>query len=596
MRVAYNQFWAEVGERQDFETVTNAEGDDNYEVIVNKLTQGITAGGTRQDIAMNDARTEFDWNSSATKYAILVTDGAPFLAGTSTETLDGYLETAATNLKNRGITLITVGVSMGDVVNGNYILNKIASRDANDVPYFYQVEDAEDLKYILDDILRSVMAEATVKGHVEDKIDSAFYPVSIDGTPLGNGDKIDLDGKLTTDTSKPYGVITKTGDTFSVKWSDQSMPWDGWTGSVYVKAKEDFLGGNTINTNNGDALAVADSYTLSGKDASGQTITGTVDLSGMPLDKRSYSLETPHVNVKELALTQNSTEWTVYLGTEVDPVSELTKLFEKIDIREVVSGDTNHMITDKSQMLGGTGKNSKTFTLSSLTGALSQQDVTDLLAGESLTYRYDGTKSSTYGHGYVGDIVVSLVNTSGCYNKGNHATEAVGKDAEYTLKVEYQPHTSAERESELDITQDDYHSDSPGGEVPKTGNGMTSQNTHVINVFATGLQITKTDESFEEVLKEAKFTLYRTARSTDDQSKVVSINGIEGRYYPAADLDTSSTGTASVEAVEQLRTGEQYYLVETKEPAGYTKLETPIPVTLTISDLFTTGSKQQYYS
>ncbi len=53
-----------------------------------------------------------------------------------------------------------------------------------------------------------------------------------------------------------------------------------------------------------------------------------------------------------------------------------------------------------------------------------------------------------------------------------------------------------------------------------------------------------------------------------------------------ADLDTSATGVAVKEQIEQLEEGEKYYLIETQAPAGYNAI-TPIPVTLTLKDVYT---------
>ena len=38
------------------------------------------------------------------------------------------------------------------------------------------------------------------------------------------------------------------GDEYGIKWSTQEFTWDGWQGTVYVKAKEDLLGGNAVKT------------------------------------------------------------------------------------------------------------------------------------------------------------------------------------------------------------------------------------------------------------------------------------------------------------------------------------------------------------
>jgi uncharacterized surface anchored protein len=97
----------------------------------------------------------------------------------------------------------------------------------------------------------------------------------------------------------------------------------------------------------------------------------------------------------------------------------------------------------------------------------------------------------------------------------------------------------------------------------RAGN-ISKDNTHIINVYVKGLQITKVDLD-DRMLPGAKFALYRTAR--DGETDLLEING--GQYFKIADLDTSSTGIATKEQIEQLEEGEQYYLVETQAPEGY---------------------------
>ena len=104
----------------------------------------------------------------------------------------------------------------------------------------------------------------------------------------------------------------------------------------------------------------------------------------------------------------------------------------------------------------------------------------------------------------------------------------------------------------------------------------------LINVYVKGLQITKVDLN-DQILPGAKFALYRTAR-TGETSDLMTIE--EGQYYKVADLDTSTTGIAIQEQIEQLNEDEQYYLVETQAPPGYIMLA-PIPVNLLLSDVFT---------
>ncbi|MBQ9662950.1 MAG: LPXTG cell wall anchor domain-containing protein, partial [Oscillospiraceae bacterium] len=458
--------------------------------------------------------------------------------------------------------------------------------------YNYNAEDAAAIVDCITQIVKNVVLQANLKGQVTDVIDSAFYPVTSDGTPLADGDWITLNGeKVAAENKNAAGQVKydSGSNIWSVCWKDQQFDWptkdsagnitgSGWKGVLYVKAKENFLGGNAISTNAAGSEIKAEKYIS--RTGSEMNLT----------DEHSTDLLTPHVNVDELALTEANTEWTVYLGTEVNPKDQLKKLLRGIDIRKVVSGDTNEMITSKDQMLAGTSVSSKTMKLTEYLG-LDTDDkinalITELLSSGSKTFQYNSsTMTTAYGHGYVGDIVVSLENTTGCYSKDNHATEEVGTDAEFTLKVEYIPKDQATRNVELSITDGDYHTTAGGSAGDATGT-MTSVNTHKIIVFAKSIQLTKTDESFNNVLTGAKFALYRTARSEETGS---TLSGVEGSYVKVEDLDCSANGvvTKQFKISEKLNENEKYYIVESKSPDGYNMLTYPIEVTFSISDSYT---------
>jgi hypothetical protein len=173
----------------------------------------------------------------------------------------------------------------------------------------------------------------------------------------------------------------------------------------------------------------------------------------------------------------------------------------------------------------------------------------------------------------------------------SHDTEKVGNSVEtYTLIVNYVPLTEEERkdllveQGKVNASDSDYQHHG-GRSMEKAALEAESDNFHVINVFAKGFHITKTSEDYSKVLTGAKFVLYRTARNTDDASKIETVSGLDGSWYPAAALDCSSDGTASLNAIEKLKDGESYYLVETEVPAGYIRIS-PIPVVISTTDYY----------
>ncbi|MDO4891099.1 MAG: SpaA isopeptide-forming pilin-related protein, partial [Coriobacteriaceae bacterium] len=323
-----------------------------------------TLGGTRTDKALTDA-LGFEWGDSNTKYAILITDGAPQF-GSQSSSSDGYdpdpynsnsytLEQQTAELvrrikvikqeyEERGIKLITVGLSMKDVEMGTQLLYDIADT-VNGKRMFFEAESGDELENILLEIVKNFILPCNVYGDVTDTVGEAFYLVDrTTGKPLKAGDHISLSGDVTDDLSGAYGTVQADGTT--VKWENQEFTPEGWHGSVYVKAKEDLLGGNMLPTNTGNAVIEAKQYsTRTNPDHKITLTTNTEQLVNPEKFHPVQQRETPLVNVNELSFLHDQTEWTVYLGTEVDPKDQLRRLYDDILVEEVIKNgkgqDTN---------------------------------------------------------------------------------------------------------------------------------------------------------------------------------------------------------------------------------------------------------------
>ena len=560
---------------QDFQSM---KGNPNLSISVRD-----TGGGTRQDLALEDAR-RFSWDVNHKKYAILITDGAPVVGSKGSidqkdiDTIRSNIGTEATNLKNQDVTLITVGLSTQNVYFGSNKLKEIASQDPNGAgKLFFQAEHADDLEGILLDILRRIMNQKTVAGEVTDVIDEAFYPVDQsgkpisegmylnDGTPIGYNERVD----------EPRYEWKKVNNNWVITYYNQEFgPDEAWKKTVLVKAKEDFLGGNTIPTNVN--ASVQPKWYL---DENRQK---------HEYSESSISLPKPYVNVDELSLTKNDTEWTVYLGTEVDPKEQLQKLFNEILVNEVVTqtADGAHVIMagadatlypiEKSDVDGRAAKNGavpETFQLSKV-APLTEDDWTSLINGQQVIKPY-----SAYTHD-AGNIIYTLTQTvmekeDGLNASRPHNTAVVGQNVEqYTLTARYVP--AAET-----TPSDGWHT-TPGGTRGVVTGNMESENTHRIHVFAKLLTVKKMDSTLENSLKGAEFTLY-SPTDTPQAEDVLNINNAD--YVPASDpFVVGDDGVAEIGLIRALDSG-SYYLVETKAPDGYVAAE-PIKVTLTISDTF----------
>ena len=614
VRVAYNLFASQIYESDSFKDLR-----DNANSLF-AIPLEYTKSGTRQDLALYDGNfnpsypwtidtsdelsaNEFGWDTGSDQYVILVTDGAPNGASMND------VRTAAQNLKTQypNVKIFTIGLSTKDVDGGSQMLYDIAD-DVGGMRQFYEAEKAQDLEYILLKILRTIMAEGLVRGTVSDTIDKGFYPVDAQGNPLSagvykNGTRIQnaqisdyvSGGKPTAaHQNEVFYTWEQIGDEWKITWYNQEIGWDDndsttgnpWTGTVYVKAKEDYLGGNLIETNDGNAQIEPTGIKL--------VINGTPESNWRPLEDMSkIDLPIPRVNVHNLETKENSTTWTVYKGTSVTPKEQLEALWDAIPIEEVVSSSENgqHKKTTGAAANVGTAGNGETFTLGSLMAEVAPDFNIDSLIDQITSTKNSASTSfeyAAYGH-KSGTITVKVERTVGNKTPAEHTADTVGSPVEqYKVTFTYQPYAENQRHSlisegwseaeQQDFEKNGYHNGPNGRGTEETGE-IKSENTHTINVYVKGLQITKVDLD-DQILTGAKFALYRTARA-GETSNLITID--DDQYYKIADLDTSATGVATKDQIERLNDGEQYYLVETQVPAGYDAIE-PIPVNLIFSD------------
>ena len=592
VRFAYNTFNLNLGsQRQDFDTVEPVTGLD---------LSNSHGGGTRPDQAFRDALS-FDWQGDD-KYVILITDGAPQgqRDGESDNDFDRIsteVMTQAQSLKDSGVKLITIGLSLDKVPHGKKLLYDLADEDKNGEKMFFMAENASELPNILRHVTKTIMEHAIVYADVTDTVGEAFYPVDKEsGLPLQPGEMIDIEGRKTDDVAQAAGIVQEDGRT--IKWVNTAIdPVNGWHGALFVKAKEDYLGGNAVQTN-GSAEILAKGYR-----------TGDADydfdqsLLGDKLKSLEIDFDSPRVNVNELTFPSESTEWTVYLGTQVDPEEQLKKLYEGILVTEVVNEDgslyypiePNSIVDDRT---GGESGTAQTFALAPLILDLIKEDhdLADLYVrndeldwdaflaaiqqpgGVVVPYHVYGTE------GEDSNITITLTREGDSAALAEHPTTAVNGTNDdgdsvpaekYVLTVQYNP---------------DYDHVLPAGQGGhgnyQFGTGTygamyqghaagreTSTNTHVVNVYNVPLDVYKTDGN-NEPLAGAVFKLYKV-----DETNGSHISALDSshKYVEVAAATSGADGIARLKHNNEdfgLVLGETYYLIEAEAPENYTKLST----------------------
>ena len=481
-----------------------------------------TDGGTRQDLALEHVRNTHSTTGSG-QYLILITDGAPVSSspsvGTATDTANASgtvyerINYQAQMLKNNGVTLATVGLGMKDVESGSKALRYIstngpstsASVTGDHGEWWFQPENAAELTSILcDQILSQITSISKIENSDEtvvDYISDSFYPIDkATGKALADGELIDSDGnKVSAGSTSAVGTVRVDGSgAFYVEWLNCDLnQTDGWKGTICLKAKEDFIGGNAINTN--------------------KSATLTLSKGGV------YEFDKPTVNVHLLEMNSLSSQVTVYKGDIINeegssPEDSLRSFFEKIEFSKLLSGsgDTYNKV-GKGE---ADGCKAATFTLEYALGrSLTEDEWTRLKNGESISlpYSYDDTD------GELGYFTISLSKTGTNADYDSHeAKEAKGTEnaiETYTLNVSYTAYrlgdAGGNKRPDANVHNGAAGPGTEVGSVETTlaeGKGtVKSESTHTVYAIDGQIQVRKVIE--EDLKSESDqtytFTLYR---------------------------------------------------------------------------------------
>lgn len=453
---------------------------------VNKVN---TFDGSRPDRALITAsvmlenRTNSDAGNDRARYTVLLTDGAPVITADDNGTVrDVYaaISTNAESVRNRS-TLFTVALNLDEAQTGSEKLEQIASYKGSSKHCYPYSASAEAKDAVVFANLKNAQSISNTGAHALDVISHSFYPIAWSTDEVkdrqflysGNGrnwyllevgDWITLEGEY-YGTAEPYGESgygqlrsgqnhshgshcytsvrnQNTGkyensQTCTIAADDLYIQWDhlhgletaaGWTGTVYVKAREDFIGGNAIHTDTEACIAIGSSATY--------------------FDK-------PTVNVRLLDMNQNSSEVTVFLGEMVNstdesamasPIGTLQDFFAKTRFTKLIpdfEGNYSLLMNAVDAAIADDGLEGDAFYLNYAMGGLTDQQWVSLINGNDVIveYTYDD-------NGPVGYFTFRLTKTGGASDFAAHkSTESCEKQnphddcnvpAEaYTLHVTY---------------------------------------------------------------------------------------------------------------------------------------------------------------
>ncbi len=558
---------------------------ENADTLVDAVNSINTSGGTRQDLALEHAYNHLTGNitykdgSSNDKFTkdpkytftILITDGAPVRSDNSAPPLDTiYSQIRSFGAQvRRESTLVTIGLGMNNVEGGKQVLQDIASLPQ----YANMLEDASDLTEVLHDLLFSSLTPKEtqeISGDIEDVISDSFYPIAwvnkgsytgrsvlySDGARdwiiLEPNDWITLDGEFigTRQGTRGHGQLTQdaNGD-MRISWSNRTLSGNvAWTGRFYVKAKEDFVGGNAIDTNK----------------------YASIDVGGTALE-----LPVPTVNVRLLNLNQGNSEVTVYLGDTINgrddsPIDSLKYFYNHTRFTKVHSD-----IPDRSGLDFGPiqnaldpdahaddGLQNDTFLLKYAMG----KDLTDeqwkhLMESEDNTVVIDYTYDDDSSHGPVGYFTFRLTKNGETADFDSHKATIAGQHVEdYTLHITYTAYELSEAsvlESNTRRPDVNVHNGrgGPGTEVSdevvskrlEDGYGIVDKdNVHIVNVISGSIRITKeiTKELISNTDQVFQFILHRSEDGNEHSADIsLEVTVKANKTTGTAQVDNLKRGT-----------------------------------------------------
>lgn len=263
---------------------------DDFKEVVNGLE---TQGGTQPSLGLDRAKTILNGQDGTKKqYVILLTDGCP--ADDTYENVgDSVRELLDTQDGKFDRTLMTVSVGLFDSNRylkeaKDYLEEWASNVGDSEEKYAFSTDNADGLSGVFRSILAAITSNVPVEhATIKDYIDPRFEIINADG------------GRTGTDEGGTYVI-----------WENQDINAEGldgtagWSRTIQVKAKKDYIGGNAVTTNGA---------------GSGITVGDTT----LPFDN-------PKVNVK-VDLEVGNYEKTIFKGDSVaDGITDVT------DIRDLL--------------------------------------------------------------------------------------------------------------------------------------------------------------------------------------------------------------------------------------------------------------------
>lgn len=455
----------------------------------NFITNKTASGGTPMGAGLEETARLLNSASYPKKYVLFFTDGMPGYFTEWGEPVErsncmvansAYNE--ATDIKNNSVTIYTVGYgnmnttfhwqpghsgSSNSYDNhnnhntwttaGNFLSDYIASENCA-----FLAGDTEELNKIFTDIAGSLGSNLTMQVQsIKDIVDERFnllveitkgqYSGQVWQDPTTDKRyRLAKDGDTITDSIGNSGEVSydEKTKTYTIIWSNVTIPNvndKGWSASFYVKAKEDFMGGNMVPTNGPESgIYVSDG-----------------DVVKFPM---------PTVNVKLLTLQSEDKEVTYFKGESINPKNFIQELLDTAEVVELVNDSTGKKVT---------------IPVSDLVDTLTDKQLNSLAQGNSVdvNYSYGDTDD------IVGTFTLQFAVQDNKGQLGEHRLDQSGDAVEkYVLTVTYTAKNLVERQS---IT-DGKELSTPGANAGTVVDKVVTAPKYIVNVVAGSITVRKT--------------------------------------------------------------------------------------------------------
>lgn len=465
-----------------FKDVKETQDVQELDTHITTMTKG---GGTPMGAALNEAESLLENDAKySNKYVLLFTDGLPGHneddnAFNCMVANDAYNH--ASSMKSAGTTIYTVGYGSGleekfywmlghssntgyghgnhntETSGTNFLSQYIASENCA-----FTTNNIDKLSEIFTNIAGSLGSNLTMKvNSIKDDIDERFnllveitdgqYSEQVWQDPeTEKRYRLAKNGDTITDSKDNSGTVTynEKTKTYTITWNNVTIPNvndDGWSASFYVKAKEDFMGGNMVPTNGPESgIYVSDG-----------------DVVEFPM---------PTVNVKLLTLQSEDKVVTYFKGESIDPKNFIQELLNTAEVVELVNDSTSERVT---------------IPVSDLVRTLTDEQLNSLITGDSVdvkNYSYGSTDDP------IGTFTLRFNVKGGAGGQlSEHQLDTVENSVEqYVLIITYTAKTVEQRTN-----------DTSGLEVPgaESGDVVTTIQTvpeYIVNVVAGSIIIRKT--------------------------------------------------------------------------------------------------------